>query len=497
MRALRGRVSRTLVASSVSAAVLIPAALAQQQAPPQSTPAAPSRPPLVDVEFAGGRFTLEGWEGLRHWAEARWRAESWSQLEKPGQHGRYDFEHVRVREGLAQKIGPAEFGFEWQAVSVFGVDEDASSGPGRNYVDANGNGSPQSLSFRQLYVELDVSGAIMRAGRQLYEDGTGLKYDDAPFQYVRDRGNARLLGNLDWTAAGRTFDGLSIQRDDERWALRAFGFEANEGAFEVDHAGDSLHDVEIGGFELLSRRGALVPGAELRAFAFLFRDDRSVTATRLGDELQAEVAGAQVAWRRQLGAGSADLFLWGAHETGDAGTRGLRAGAWIAEAGYRQDELPLKPWLRIGHARGQGDSNPNDGEVNDFYNGVPTNHTYYGYADLFALTNLRDSWVDLILDPHPQVRFVAGFHHFALNDGDGAATAGSGPFNERSSGYASTATTSRNLGTELDLTLRATTAGRRVYGLLGYSRFQGGTAYDRLFRESDVGFAYVEVGIKL
>lgn len=497
MRGARRRPPSRCVSSLVL--LLIPAepaaALAALQAAPQP-PAAPETP-FLRLEFFDWELTLESWEGLRTWAEVRGRTERWSHLHNAGQDGRYDYEHLRVRQGIAQKLEPVELGFEWQAVNLFGVDEDAPTGPGKTYLDANGNGSPQSLSVRQLYAELVAGGVFVRAGRQLYEDGGGIKYDDPAFQYVRERGTARLVGNLDWTAAGRTFDGASLRREDAGWVVRAIGFEANQGAFAVDDAGNSLEDVQVGGLEVVNRRGGLLPWTEARGFGYVFRDDRPVATARVGDELFVTTLGGQLASRGQVGPGSADAFLWAAHQTGDAGTSSQRAGAWIAEAGFRFDGAPLKPWLRAGHARGQGDSNPNDGESNDFYNGLPTNHTYYGYADLFALTNLRDTYVDLMLDLHPQVRFVAGFHDFALNDGDSPAFFGSGPFHEQSFGYGTYAATSRNLGQELDLTLRASSAGGRVWVLLGYSRFWGQTAFERLFQHEDVDFGYLELGFRL
>ncbi len=492
-RAPQRKLSRPLIELAVGAACLL-------QVPatgvvPQAAPPAPAKP-LIEIGWGDHPLRIEGWEGLKFWMEGRWRVEQWRHLEKPGQDGSYNYEHTRVRQGLSQTLGPVELGFEWQAVNLFGVDPRVPAGPGKNYRDANSGGSPQSLSIRQLYGALDVGGPKLRVGRQLYEDSGGIKCDDPSFQYVRDRGNARLVGTLDWPASGRTFDGVSIGSDSAKWLLRGIGFEANEGAFDIDDSGDSLADVRIAGVEVVSKVGTLVPNTELRAFGFDFRDDRAPTTAKFGDDLQADLVGVQAASRIKLGPGAVDGWFWAAHESGDAGTRSLRAGAWIAEAGYRFEEAPLRPWLRIGQARAQGDASTSDGTVSNFYNGLPTNHTYYGYADLFGFTNLRDTYVDLLLDPHPQVRFVAGWHAFALQHEKGGIVSGSGPFTQGSFGYATLPATSRNLGRELDLTLRATSPGKRVFALLGWSRFWGGTAYERAFTRADVSFTYLEVGFK-
>ncbi len=496
-----GCASVPLLSRSIALLALLPqfARVAAQM--PPSAAAAPAAGdaarPLFRLEVGETRLLeLPGWPGARFWIEGRWRSEHGSHFETPASDGDYDFSHFRFRQGLAQSVGPAEFGFEWQSTNVFGVDRDASVGPGKNYVDANQSGSPQDVTVRQRYAEIDAGGTKLRGGRQLHEDNAGVKYDDGAFQWVRDRGNARLVGNLDWTAAGRTFDGLSLRREEGAWVARAIAFEVNQGAFEIDDGGDSLENLHVGGLELINRRGELLADAELRGFAYVFRDDRSVTRTKFGDDLFTTTAGGQYAARRAVGVGTLDAFVWGAIQRGDAGTRSQRAGAWIAETGWRLEDVAWKPWLRLGHARGQGDSEATDGEVNDFFNGAPTNHTYYGFADLFALSNLRNSYVDLILDPHPQLRFIASAHLFAGNHDDSKATFGSGAFTESGYGYGTFATTSRNFGKELDLTLRATTADRRHHLLLGISWFRGGTAFERLFAESDATFAYVEAGFR-
>lgn len=494
-------VRRAVVAFASANLVGVAETSAQQAAaaaaPPADAAATSDRPKLFELEFGDTKLAVPGWAGAKFWAEGRWRSEHWSHFEAPGKDGDYAFNQFRFRQGLSQKVGFAEIGFEWQTVHAFGLDDDPTAGPGKNYADFNRSSSPQSLSVRQLWVDLDCGGAFVRGGRQLYEDNAGVKYDDAAFQWVRERGNARLVGNLDWTAAGRTWDGVSFRREDPSWLVRAVAFEANEGAFDVEDANESLEDVQVGGLELISKRGALVPGSEARLFGYAFRDDRAVTVARFGDELFVTTAGAQLATRFAAGPGAFDGFAWVALQRGDAGARAQRSGAWILETGYRFEELAWKPWLRAGHARGQGDSSSTDGEVNDFHNGLPTNHTYYGFIDLFALTNLRDSYVDFILDPHPQLRFMASAHVFAANDGDAKTSFGSGAFTTSNYGYGTFSTTSRNLGQELDLTLRATTTGKRVHALLGWSCFKGGTAFERLFpAESDITLGYLEVGFK-
>jgi hypothetical protein len=451
---------------------------------------------LLAVDQTDWKLSVHKVEGLRTWAELRGRAEAWSYLHNPSTDGRYGYQQLRFRAGVEQTIGNVRIGGEGQTVNLWGVPAHASGGPGKNYYDADHSRSPESVSVRQLYADVLFDSDTLRVGRQIESDGAGVKYDDAAFQYVRDRGNERLVGPADWVAGGRSFDGLSLTHEQPNLFLKAYAFEANAGAFEVEQEGASLRTSDVAGLDVIWKRGTLVPDTELRAFGVVFHDDRNATVAKLGDEVLIETIGAQAASRVELGPGSADLFLWGARQSGDAGTKTQRSGAWIAEAGYRLDHAPLAPWLRVGHARGEGDRDKNDHQNNDFYNGLPTNHMYYGYADLFALTNLRDSYVDLILDPRDDLRFMATYHYFASSNGASPTTFGSGAYNDKSFGYGTFATTSSHLGEELDLTLRWTSKSRKSWALLGYSRFFGATAFERLFAEDDVSFGYLELGTR-
>lgn len=499
-RCERAPLRKRLAPIAAAAAAATCAAHAPAQSPP-TTPAATStaaaEKPLLEIALFGDqRLAIPGWEGARSWIEGRWRSEHWSHFETPATDGDYDYGQFRFRHGLAQKLGKAEFAFEWQAAHLFGVDDDAPVGPGRNYRDANRSHSPEELTVRQLWAEVDLDGGFARAGRQLHEDNAGLKYDDAAFQWLRDRGNARLVGTLDWPLGGRTYDGFTYRRESERFLGRFFAFEANEGAFDIDDGTDSLENLHLAGGELIAKRGSCLADSELRLFGVAFRDDRAAARTKFGDDLFTTTVGMQSATRHATDAGAFDLFLWGAVQRGDAGTRAQRAGAWIGEAGWRFESLGWKPWLRIGHARAQGDTNPGDREVNDFYNGLPTNHAYYGFADLFALTNLRNSYLDLLLDPHPQLRLTASAHVFAAASGGSRATFGSGAFTGGSFGYGTFATTSRNFGRELDVTARFSSSDKKLYALLGWTLFRGGTAFERLFATADAQFAYLELGFK-
>ncbi|TKJ39148.1 hypothetical protein CEE37_12065, partial [candidate division LCP-89 bacterium B3_LCP] len=90
------------------------------------------------------------------------------------------------------------------------------------------------------------------------------------------------------------------------------------------------------------------------------------------------------------------------------------AGAGIFEAGYMLPDVVAKPWLRAGINVASGGDPTED--HNTFFNLMPTNHLYYGFADQLAFQNLMDVIVQLKLKLHEKVGLNLMYHHFRLHD---------------------------------------------------------------------------------
>ncbi len=381
---------------------------------------------------------------------------------------------------------------------MFGLSTNATFGPGSTYFGAvDRSNDPEGLTVRQLYVDVPVDSLKMRFGRLLINDGTGPRYDDKGFQYIRDRAQQRLVGGLDWPGGGRTFDGVSGELSSDSSYVRMYGVEANMGAFEVEEAGDSLEDHQVAGLELTAKRGALIPQSEISLFGIMFRDGRDVFEATFSDELMIPTVGFHWATQAEAGPGSWDLFAWGASQSGDFGTLSHRAEALVVESGYRFSSVCCKPWVRLGAAVAEGDRTPSNGTNANFYNGLPTNHPYYGDMDFIAFSNVRDYYVQLVLDILADVRFVGEFHDFNLDAHDSPQVFGSGAFNEDSLGYGSRAvlTGSRNIGKELDLLVQTWWCKRRLEVSVGYALFFGEEVFQGLFTDEDARFAYLQLGL--
>ena len=153
-------------------------ALPQAANPPANPPANEVQekkegPPAIAFDLGDWHVRVPAWEGFTTWVDLRYRFEDWHNLEGAGQDGSYNFQHVRFRNGLQQDLGPVRGVFEWQTFNMFGLDPRPSSGPGKSYRDATGTSSPESISVRQLWLEVHMGEANLRAGRQLYGDNGG------------------------------------------------------------------------------------------------------------------------------------------------------------------------------------------------------------------------------------------------------------------------------------------------------------------------------------
>lgn len=392
-----------------------------------------------------------------------------------------------------------------QQTAVPGLASDAS-GAGRLYRVQNRNDNdPSSVRPSQFFAELrPTPGSSVLLGRSYLNVGTSFSYDEPNWKFLKlKRLSQRLVGAVDWTHGARAADGFSARIVLEGHRLHAFGAQPTTGVFVVDDdAYKRQKDVLFAGLDWTAEPGSLLDDTELGAFFVAYRDDRDPkeVAGLFGD-IELYTFGGSWLGVYPLGPGRADVLLWGAIQFGDyedAGPRsGVRrrdqlAGAVVAEVGYQLPEVWSRPWLRAGVNWGSGDGDPDDAERHTFFNLLPTNHLYYGYADQLALQNLVDLLFQLKLDPHPRVGIELTFHRFWLHDDDDFRWAGTGAFSRKDLGYArNPSNASTDVGRELDVTV-AVALGHGVTLSGGFARLWGGDVFEGQRRE-DVRFGFVQL----
>ena len=155
----------------------------------------------------------------------------------------------------------------------------------------------------------------------------------------------------------------------------------------------------------------------------------------------------------------------------------------------------MKPWFRVGVNYASGDDDPTDGDHHTFFNMLPTNHLYYGFADQWAFQNLVDWFAQLMLKPHEKVGINLMLHQFYLANDNDARYFGTGAFNKEVFGFG--AQPSRGYGaggTEIDAVAN--------YDFNKHLSIQGGYAYmwgRGIFNTSsnpNVSFGYLQLTLK-
>jgi len=310
--------------------------------------------------------------------------------------------------------------------------------------DSRTSGTEASVAANTANVDLhngylDVEGVYdlpldIRAGRW------SLKY-----------GGQRLLSPLDWHNVGRAWDGARLRTKGSWGSADLFGVILNESGRTA-----ATDDILWG----LYTAPRPLDGWDTDFYLLA----RSSGSAATGD-LSRQTLGVRV--NRPKG------FLTGgieaAYQWGHQSDRMVRAWAMVAEGAINPD-VRYSPKFAAEYAYASGDKNPTDGFDQSFDPIFPFGHFYHGFADLAVWKNIHAFKTSVSGKPCKGVWGELALHHFRLAQGSDAW------YNAGAAQIArdTTATTGRNVGTELDLHFKT-----KVRGALklwfGYSRFIRGT----------------------
>lgn len=322
------------------------------------------------------------------------------------------------------------------------------------------------FGVHQAYFELRHDASFVRVGRQ------EVAY-----------GDERMIGPLDWTSSARAFDAVRAHFGGGRVSLDAMGaIIAPEATYRT--AGPPPTTTVSNGDFLGAAQLALAPVEALSLeLLYLVRRDGATATDPLRDRRinasSLRLAGTMPRGFRVVAEG---IFEWG--EIAD--TR-MIAYAAAFDAFYAP---PASPGTRfaLGGAVGSGERS---GKVAEFENFFPTNHKFYGYADLFGLRNLLEGhvsaehqWADMPL----KVLFAA--HVFGLERADARWTNAVGAVVAPQ-----TPGDSRFVGAELDAMVS-----HRFRELLaltgGYAVFIPAAAAERLGRDEAHHFLWLMLDLR-
>lgn len=406
----------------------------------------------------------------------------------------YDFFLVRAR---------AFIDFDWEHVSVhvmgqgvkaFNLPENGAFGPGVTYFNnSDKNSNPGNFQLVEAFIHLkNLNGFYLKGGRMGFKDGGQVLYKDAPKLnwVIKKRLSERLIGNWDWTLVGRRFDGGSGGYSNDIFDINLMGSIVTFGGFDIeDGLWKDLDRVVVTGGAFTIKEGVLLENTQFQLFNYFYFDNRTPAVNLAGNDLKINTTGVSMAGAYPMGSGEWDTMLWFAFQLGDFGDLNQRALAFIAEVGYQFTHTPLKPWLRLGVAYASGDGDPDDSNYGTFFNMVPTNHKWYGYADTTAFSNIVDLYNQILLTPHKKVFLGIDGHLFWLASDEEVWIGGAGPFNDSAFGYAFRDPVPGNdiesfLGGEVDITL-SFKALEYLILQAGYSHFFGAEGVQAVFDGED------------
>jgi hypothetical protein len=372
------------------------------------------------------------------------------------------------RARLGMKIKPVDwFTFYIQGQSSFEIDSDRPNEPG--VLGAEGD---DPIDISQAYIQLGTKAMNLTLGRQI-------------FLY----GDERLLGPLDWTNLGRTFDAARFHYEGGDWWVDIFA--ASVVTFDPDrlNGSDFFNNQGVGRDQVLSgiyfSSTGLIDWQVTDLYALHLHESSIAGDTNfmtLGTRMKADP--------KKLGGWDYDTEM--AVQFGEVRDKDLAAFAGHWGIGYNWLKHPWKPRLGIEYNFATGDSDATDGDVNTFQNLFPTNHKFYGYMDVFAWQNIHNPAVSFSVQPTAKLKAQIDYHLFWLVDTGDAWYRANGvtavrPITPGADNFA---------GSELDVTLTYK-VNKNLSLQAGYSHFFAGDYLSDAGSKAsdDADFAYMQVQI--
>jgi hypothetical protein len=434
------------------------------------------------------------------------RVESWRFFEPPVADPDYTFIGNRLTFGVKAE------GRRWiaegalQYIQLWDLPPDAFGpgplGTGAEYHAAAENTKAFQLYPRRLTLTLkDVApGASLTVGRMGYASGAEAASGVPSIEVVkRQRLDARLLGEFEWSIIQRAFDGVRLDVDRPGWQATAALMMPTQGGYE-ESATPSITDIQVAALSLTFRPHVALPWSELQLFADAYRDRRPVGARpdntgRVAPSVDVTVAafgGSQVGVFPTV-AGEADTLVWLAGQFGDWYGQRHAAFSVAAEIGHRWTALDWRPWLRAGYLYASGDGDPRDDRHGTFFQMLPSVRRY-AETTTYAQMNVSDLFAEVHLYPHARVSTRMDVHRVDLAAREDRWYAGSGAtardglyfgYTARPSGGAT------RFGTVLEGSVDVRL--HRYWSLNAYAgAIWGGDLIRRHFVNDRLAYAYVE-----
>jgi hypothetical protein len=433
------------------------------------------------------------------------RVESWSFFQPEGRADpTYSIFAHRSTLGVRVSSRRVDVDGAFQYAQLLGLSE-RSLGPG-----ALGSGgfyffSAEAPAAYQLYfktmnvrVKDIVPGLSLAAGRMGYSSGDESSSGDAFLDELkRRRVGSRLIGDFEWSVFQRSFDAVRVDVEQPLWSANASLLFPTQGGYE-ESANPTISALKLVTASVTAKP-SLLRTHEAQFFAYHYRDHRDVRArpdnTVVGPR-RADVSlatfGLSAVGSFAAGPGDVDSVVWTAAQAGDWYGQDHRAFSAAVEAGYRLKSA-WRPWVRLGFLHASGDRDSSDGRHETFFQMLPSIERY-SKSTTYALMNLRDTFVELSLQPHERVALGGELHRLSLAEPADRWYYGSGATSREAPFFGFTTHLSgggTRLGTIAELT--ADVSLKRVWSMKAYLGWmKGGEVVRRSFTGDRLVFFFLE-----
>jgi hypothetical protein len=313
----------------------------------------------------------------------------------------------------------------------------------------------------------DAEGLDLKRAAMVFERILGQPLRAEAGRFVMAYGEHRLIGDLEWFDQGRTYDGLRTRYGGDDLWVDAFWVVVRETA-PLDDNQDFA--------------GVYGHWRWLDAYALLLMDHRALAGETGTGHTDFVTLGLRVA--RETGRWK--YAAEAAFQAGDA--RGDDLGAFAAAlwVAYTLADTAGQPQLIVEVDYASGDDDPADGDNGQMQTLFPTNHQWYGHADLVGWSNMIDLRFGIAAKPRETIRVTLDYHHFRRPEDLGAwINAGGAVIRPGAAGA------SNHLGDEIDVTFTWTPV-KQVSFLVGWAIFFPGGFVEDTGPSPTANFAYVQ-----
>ncbi len=337
------------------------------------------------------------------------------------------------------------------------------------------------MDVRQLYINYEDAVAF----ETLQINKVSARFGRQEFSY----GAQRLLGAFNWSNLAQTFDGVKAGVHFVPLHVGLEFFWGNKSPIKTPREFDDLFD-ETSQEQIWGYYATAKPFGDTIVEHYLIsrNTDKVVSFGPSGSgDIEDYTVGGRI---KNAFPNGIDYELEVAKQWGDFKNLEVDGMMTIALIGYTFKAMAWKPRIGFEFDYGSGDSDRSDGKMSTFDNLYPTNHLFYGYADLISLQNLNDYILQFNMKPNKKLKIQTDFHMMYLDTVKDS-------YYSVARAVVRTATSSNvddHFGNEIDFTTDYKFNDNLSF-LLGYSYFIPGQYLKDTGAHDDTHFAYFQTTV--